>query len=68
MITVDPKVRRLIGNIVAELFVSLRISTIRSLEFTINSISVTKVLIDSLFKDKLYVRRSPSNMFVAVRT
>ena len=68
MITVDSKVRRLIGNIVAGLFVSLRISTIRSLEFTINSISVTKVLIDSLFKDKLYVRRSPSNMFVAVRT
>ena len=38
----------------------------QSTEFTVNSTSVIKVLRDSLSKDKLWVRRSPSDMFLAV--
>ena len=49
----DFKVRRLPGNIGVELFVSLRVSTVTGLEFTINSTSVIKVLRDLSFKDKL---------------
>ena len=49
------------------LFASLRVSTVRGLEFTINSTLVIKVLRDSLFKDKPWVCGSPWNMFLAVR-
>ena len=53
MTTLDFKVRRLLGDIGAGLFVSLRVSIARGLELTINSTSVIKVLRDSPFKDKL---------------
>ena len=53
MTTLDFKVRRLLGAICIGLFASLRVSTVRGLEFTINSTSVIKVLRDSSFKDKL---------------
>ena len=53
MTTLDFKVRRLLGGIGVGLFALLTVSTVRSLEFTINSTSVIKVLRDSLFKDRL---------------
>ena len=67
MTTLDFKVRRLLGDIVVGLLVSLRVSTVRDFEFTINSTSIIKVLRDSPFKDKLWVGRSSSNMFLIVR-
>ena len=53
MTTLHFKVRRLLGDIVVGLLVSLRVSTVRDFEFTINSTSIIKVLRDSPFKDKL---------------
>ena len=47
------KLRRLLGDIAVGLFASLTVSTVRSLEFTINSISIIKVLRDLSFKNKL---------------
>ena len=68
MFTLDFKVRRLLGDIGVGLFASFRVSTVRGLEFTINSTSVIKVLRDSSFNDKLWVLKGPSNsMFLAVR-
>ena len=53
MTTLDFKVRRFLGDVGVELFLSLRVSTARGLEFTIDSTSVIKVLRDWPFKDKL---------------
>ena len=53
MNTLDFKVRRLLGDIGIGLFASFRVSTVRGLEFTINSTSVLKVPSDSSFKDKI---------------
>ena len=50
--------RRLLGYIGVGLFASLRVSTVRGLEFTINSTLVIKVLRDLSFKDELWVCRS----------
>ena len=44
---------RLLGYIGVGLFASLRVSTVRGLEFTINSTLVIKVLRDLSFKDEL---------------
>ena len=41
MTLLDFKGRRLLGDIGVGLFASLRVSTVRGLEFTINSASVT---------------------------
>ena len=49
----DFKARRLLGDIGVGLLASLRVSTVRGLEFTINSTSIIKALIESSFKDKL---------------
>ena len=65
MTKLDFKVRKLLGDIVVGMFASLRVSTVRGLEFTINSTSVITDLRNWSFKDKLWVRRSPSNMFLA---
>ena len=53
MIIFDFKVGRLLGDIGVGMVASLRVSTVRGLEFTVNSNSVIKVLRDSLFKEKL---------------
>ena len=53
MTTLDFKVRRLLVDIVVGMLVSLRVSTVRDFEFTVNSTSIIKVLRDSSFKDKL---------------
>ena len=53
MTKLDFKVRKLLGDIVVGMFASLRVSTVRGLEFTINSTSVIKDLRNWSFKDKL---------------
>ena len=53
MTILDFKVRRFLGDVGVELFLSLRVSTTSGLEFTIDSTSVIKVLRDWPFKDKL---------------
>ena len=47
----DYKVRRLLGDIGVELFASLRVSTVRGFELTVNSTLVIMVLRESSFKD-----------------
>ena len=63
MTTLDFNGRRLLGDIEST---SFRVPTVGGLEFTTNSTSFIKVLINSSFKEKLRVRRSRSNMFLVI--
>ena len=67
MTMLDFYVRRFLGDIGVGLFASFRVSIVRGLEFTNNSALVIKVVRDLPFKDKLWVCKSQSNMFLAVR-